>query len=208
MTTAYSQRDTEWSTEPLGHQETPTMGQAGCLVTAVASVVTDLTDQPMAPGYLNDWLRKNKGFSNGNLFVFASITSLGLQLVKMIPSSSQPAPITELAELLAGGAALVVLVDSTPGGTFDNHWVRLLAVDEKDGQIMDPWQLPGREFVPLSAYFASGWTPARAIFNAAVYRPKEPATRGLRGLESGVGEENEWENSPAYQTSLCIRPEE
>ncbi len=159
MTTAYSQRDTEWSTEPLGHQETPTLSQAGCLVTAIASVVTDLTDQPMAPGYLNDWLRKNKGFSNGNLFVFSSITSLGLQLVKMIQSASQPAPIAELAELLAGGAALVVLVDSTPGDNLNNHWVRLLAVDEENGEIMDPWQMPGKELVSLSKYFAPDWTP-------------------------------------------------
>ncbi len=208
MTTAYSQRDTEWSGEPLGHQDTPTMGEAGCLVTAVASVVTDLTDQSLAPGYLNDWLRQNKGYTNGNLFVFSSVTPLGLTLVKMIQSASQPAPIAELAELLAGGAALVVLVDFTPGGVFNNHWVRLLAVDEQDGDIMDPWRMPGKEFVRLSTYFAAGWTPARAIFNTAVYRPKEPAVRGLWGLEAGIGPESEWDNSPAYQPSLCIREDE
>ena len=140
MVTAYSQRDTQWAHEGLGHQKTPTMGAAGCLVTSVASVVTDLTDQPFGPGYLNDWLRQNKGFASGNLFVFASVTSLGLQLTELIRSQSQPAPIARLAELLEDGAAIIVLVDITPGGGLDTHWVRLLSVDEKDGQIMDPWR--------------------------------------------------------------------
>lgn len=206
MTTAYSQRDTEWSYEALGHQETPTMGEAGCLVTAVASVVTDLTDQPFAPGYLNDWLRNNKGYVSGNLFVFASVSALGLQLTELIRSQSEPAPIARLAELLTDGAALVVLVDSTPGGDVNSHWVRLLAVDEKDGEIMDPWQMPGKEFVRLSKYFAAGWTPARAIFTAAVYRPKAPIARGARGLESGIGTEEE--ENLAYQGALCIRKDE
>lgn len=207
MVTAYSQRDTQWAHEGLGHQKTPTMGAAGCLVTSVASVVTDLTDQPFGPGYLNDWLRQNKGFASGNLFVFASVTSLGLQLTELIRSQSQPAPIARLAELLEDGAAIIVLVDITPGGGLDTHWVRLLSVDEKDGQIMDPWQMPGKEYVRLSTYFATGWNSARAIFTAAVYRPKKAPVRGLYGLEADIGLEPTEENL-AYQPALCIRPDQ
>ncbi len=208
MVTAYSQRDTQWAHEGLGRQQTPTMGAAGCLVTSVASVVTDLTDQPLGPGYLNDWLRQNKGFASGNLFVFASVVPLGLQLADLIRSQSQPAPIERLAELLADGAAIIVLVDINPGGGLDTHWVRLLSVDDKDGQIMDPWQMPGKEFVRLSTYFASGWTTARAIFTAAVYRPKAAPVRGLRGLEADSGPGVAEEDSQAYQPALCIRPGE
>ena len=123
MATTYSQRDTEWAYECLGHQLTPTMGEAGCLVTAVASVLTDFTDQPLAPGYLNDWLRRNKGYAGGNLFVFASIVPLGLELAELIRSQSQPAPIAWLAELLDSGAAIVAVVDSTPGDDLNSHWV-------------------------------------------------------------------------------------
>lgn len=208
MVTAYSQRDTQWAHEGLGHQASPTMGAAGCLVTSVASVVTDLTDQPLGPGYLNDWLRQNKGFASGNLFVFASVVPLGLQLTELIRSQSQPAPIARLAELLDDGAAIIVLVDINPGGGLDTHWVRLLSVDEKDGQIMDPWQMPGKEYVRLSTYFASGWTPARAIFTSAVYRPKAAPVRGLYGLEADISPETVGEENLAYQPALCIRPDE
>lgn len=208
MVTPYSQRDTEWSQDGLGHQKSPTMGEAGCLVTTMASIINDLTDQSLAPGYLNDWLRENKGYAGGNLFVFASVTSLGLQLAELIRSQAQPAPIERLAELLDDGAAIAALVDSRPGGNLDSHWVRLLSVDDKDGEIMDPWQMPGKEFVRLSTYFAAGWTPARAIFTAAVYRPKPPVVRGLWGLESGIdlsGLEPLVDENPAYQPALCIR---
>ncbi len=207
MATPYSQRDTEWAYDGLGHQKSPTMGEAGCLVTAMASVITDLTKHSMAPGYLNDWLRENNGFVGGNLFVFASVVPLGLQLVELIRSQSQPAPIERLSAYLAGGAAVVVLVDARPGGELDSHWVRLLSVDEKDGRIMDPWQLPGKEFVALSTYFGEGWTPARAIFTAAVYQPRA-AVRGLldRSAEARPFELQPWaEEFPAYQPALCIR---
>lgn len=211
MVTAYSQRDTQWSEEGLGHQKTPTMGAAGCLVTSVASVITDLTDQPFGPGYLNDWLRQNKGYASGNLFIFASVVPLGLQLAELVRTQSQLAPIERLAEMLDDGAAVIVQVDFSPGGDLNTHWVRLLSVDEKDGQIMDPWQMPGKEFMRLSAYFASGWTPARAIFTSAIYRPKAAPVRGLYGLEASIGLANlgtDGDESPAYQPALCIRPDQ
>ena len=123
-----------------------------------------------------------------------SITSLGLRRAETIPCVSQPAPVKRLAELLADGAAVVVEVDSIPDGPLNQHWVRLLSVDEKDGQIMDPWQFPGREFIALSRYFAAGWTPPRAIFMAVVYRPAAP-TRDLIG-------------DGGHQSALCLRPGE
>jgi len=207
MVTPYSQRDTEWAYDGLGHLKSPTMGEAGCLVTAIASVVTDLTEHAMAPGYLNGWLRENNGFAGSNLFVFASVVPLGLQLVELIRSQSQPAPIERLSAYLTEGAAVVVLVDAKPGSELDSHWVRLISVNEKDGEIMDPWQLPGKERVTLSTYFGEGWSPARAIFTAAVYRRKS-TTRGLldRSAEADLFEEAPLaEESAAYQPALCLR---
>jgi hypothetical protein len=80
----------------------------------------------------------------------------------------------------------------------DQHWVRLLAVDEKDAQIMDPWQYPGKEFVKLSRYFAQDWTTEKAIFTVAIY---QHAGRNLLDL---------WQipiNLDEHQAELCIRPE-
>ena len=51
-----------------------------------------------------------------------------------------------------------------------SHWVRVLALDERDGQVMDPWQMPGKELVKLSKYLAADWDAARGIFEVAFYR--------------------------------------
>lgn len=206
MVTAYSQRDTEWYYDGLGTSPKPNMGEAGCLVTAMASIVTDLAGQLLSPGLLNDWLRGNKGFLQDNLFVFDSVAPLGLRRIRSIYASATPAPIADLADALNAGNAIVIEVDFTPGGPMNMHWVRLLSVDEKDGQIMDPWQKPGKEFVPLSTYFASGWDSARSIFIAHIYQadpPKRwimdvgPESRALAPQPDDPG---------AYQTELCIRP--
>ena len=81
----------------------------------------------------------------------------------------------------------------------DQHWVRLLAVDEKDGQIMDPWQYPGKELTTLSRYYGEGWTTERAIFIVAIY---QRAGRNLLDL---------WQipiHLDEHQAELSIRPEE
>jgi hypothetical protein len=211
VVTPYSQRDTEWSPDKLGSNP-PTMGEVGCLVTSVASVVTDLTDYPMSPGYLNGWLRENKGFAAGNLFVFGSVAPLGLRLGELVRASTTPMDIAKLAQAIKDGAGVIVQVDSKPGGELNQHWVRVLSVDENDGQIMDPWQLPGREFTKLSIYFASGWNAARAIFIAAIYR--STAARGAMSAPASAGAEPRAasadplvvDTGEEYQPALCPRP--
>lgn len=211
MVTPYSQRDTEWSQDRLGSNPL-TMGEVGCLVTAVSSVVTDLTSYSMSPGYLNYWLRENKGFASGNLFVFNSVAGLGLKLSEFVRAANNEMPLDKLTAALDDGAAVVLQVDSTPGGTLNQHWVRLVSLTDQDGEIMDPWQLPGRERIKLSKYFASGWTPKRAIFAAAVYRPtaanrtaSRPSYSSLPGVAS-TDDHLPAELAEAVQPFLCPRP--
>ncbi len=210
MVTPYSQRDTEWSQDRLGSNP-PTMGEVGCLVTSVASVVTDMTSYSMSPGYLNHWLRENKGFASGNLFVFNSVAALGLKLSAFIRAENNEMPLDRLTAALEDGAAVVLQVDSTPGGTLNQHWVRLMSLSDQDGEIMDPWQLPGKEMVKLSKYFASGWTPKRAIFAAAVYAQaanrslSRPSYAPFPGLPS-AGDSLPAELLEAAQPFLCPRP--
>ena len=61
-------------------------------------------------------------------------------------------------------------MDWQPGNTLQTHWVHITGLDSAGGQIMDPWQLPGREFVNLGTYLAPGWDAARGIFKVAIYR--------------------------------------
>jgi hypothetical protein len=198
MTIAYSQRDVEWAEDRLGSSKDYTLGTAGCLVTCAASMLSDLTDRPVSPGELNLWLRENGGFSNGALFVFSSVSSFGVRVAEMIHCQTTPAPIKHLSEALGDGAVIIVQVDSKPGGALDQHWVRLLTIDEKDADIMDPWQYPGKEMTKLSRYFAADWTVERAIFTVAIY---QRAGRNLLDL---------WQipiNLDEAQAELCIRPE-
>jgi len=194
MTIAYSQRDVEWADDRLGDSPDLTMGQAGCLVTSIASVLSDLTDSLTAPGELNQWLKQNRGFTGGGLFVWDSIAPLGLRRAETISCATQPAPIKHLSDVLASGSGVVIEVDALPDGALNQHWVRLLSIDDKDGQIMDPWQLPGNELTALSRYFAVGWTSARAIFMVVVYNSTAPS-RDLLGDDS-------------HQPALCPRPED
>jgi hypothetical protein len=205
MTISYSQRDVEWADDRLGNSPDLTVGQAGCLITSMASALSDLTGRVIAPGELNQWLKQNGGFTGGGLFVWDSVASLGLRRAETISCAKQPAPVKRLAEALASGAGVIVEVDAKPDGALDQHWVRLLAVDDNDGQIMDPWQLAGKELIALSHYFASGWTPARAIFMAVVYRPVE-AGRGLHD-EPQSFEQTQPEDD-GHQPALCIRLQE
>jgi hypothetical protein len=177
MVTAYSQRDTEWSHEKLGTNP-PTIGEVGCLMTSMASVVTDLTSYSMAPGYFNHWLRDNKGYASGNLFAFGSVAPLGLKLTALVRAQSGAIDLDTLTKALDDGAAVVLQVDSTPGGTLNQHWVRAISLTETDGQIMDPWQLPGKELTKLSIYFARGWKTKQAIFIGAIYKK----AAGVRAL--------------------------
>lgn len=205
MVTSYSQRDVEWSEDRLGATKDLTLGQAGCLVTSIASTISDLTDRIIAPGELNWWLRENKGFVGGGLFVFTSVEALGLHYVRRIDCQTEPAPIAHLAEVLEAGSAVVIQVDSRPGDKLDQHWVRLLAVDEKDGQIMDPWQLPGGELVKLSKYFATGWDSARAIFTAVIYQTPAAAGRNLLEIIASAAAPAGQEED--HQAAICLWPE-
>lgn len=210
MVTPYSQRDTEWAQDRLGTNP-PTVGEVGCLMSSMASVITDLTSYSMAPGYLNHWLRENKGYASGNLFAFNSVTPLGLSRVELVYAKNNEMALDKLTQALDDGAAVVLQVDSSPGGALNQHWVRAISLTEADGQIMDPWQLPGKEMKKLSIYFASGWKTKRAIFIAAIYRKAAGArTLGVPGEPPSVpdvgGDDLGIDLGEETQPFLCPRP--
>jgi len=186
----FSQRDPRWAADPLGTSEL-TLGRAGCLITAAASLLASwggATD----PRRLNVYLKQSRGYVDDCFFVFASIDALGAQFTEFIDCYRVAAPIERLVSALEAGAGCLAMVDWRPGGSVQPHWVWITALTTQHGQIMDPWQLPGRECVDLATYLASGWTPARGIFLVALY------SRGATGrtLPSRVS-----------QPALSLRPE-
>ena len=164
---AFSQRDPRWADQKLGTGEL-SIGQAGCLLTAVASMLASWgvsTD----PRRLNEFVLRSYGYVEDNLFVFASVDGLSCRFVEFVDCETTAAPVERLSAALAGGAGVVACVDATPGGSVQRHWVWLTALAERTGRIVDPWQTPGQEQVALAQYLASGWDPARGIFAAAIY---------------------------------------
>ena len=190
--TLFSQRDPRWGKDRLGISSL-TLEQAGCLVSAMASVLCDL-EVATDPGQLNAWLTKTQGYVGGNRFMFNAVADLGISCLKVVFCPYTPAPITTLLELFqeVDTYGIVAQVDFRPGGPVTQHWVRLLSLE----QVMDPWQLPGQELQPLARYLAAGWNAARGIFAVAWY------VRSIAARQRAI--------SPAalrwMQPSITIRP--
>jgi len=168
--TVYIQRDPRWSRDQLGTSD-KTIGQAGCLITCVASMLTDW-DMPIQPDYLNHWLNLHGGYRSGNLFVWGSVEPLGAKVHRFVGCRHIPAPMGYFAEQLAAGRVVIAQVDWEPGGRIDQHWVRLLEIKEGATLILDPWQPDPTEAITTleEHYCKREWDAARAIFQATVYR--------------------------------------
>jgi len=165
----FSQRDPRWADIPIGTSRT-TIAKAGCAVTATASALAALgvdTD----PGRLNRYLATHEGFAKGNLLRFNSFGPLGVSCADVIDCAARPAPVDRLQQAIDDGQPVITLVDFDPGGTVNQHWVRLLSIDDDEARIMDPWNPPAYELYWLMARYARPtWlTPARAIFRAVIY---------------------------------------
>jgi hypothetical protein len=178
---AFSQRDPRWSGEALGSGPA-TVGRVGCLLTASAVMLANWgvdTD----PHRLNQWLIANRGYANGNLLTFSALAHFGVHFIAYIKCATTPAPVARLIKEVQGGAGVLVCMDWQPGNALQPHWVYVTSLGTADGQIVDPWQLPGRERVTLATYLASGWDAARGIFNVAIYRrSRTPKPAQLRTL--------------------------
>jgi len=155
---ALSQRDPRWQNIILGHHATNgdkdlTIGQAGCLITAVASALSDLVGWDTSPASINDYLKQNGGYVSDNLMVFDAFAPLGLRLTGFIDCTQTPYSAAAVTELVQRGFGVLAMVDSIPGGAVQMHWVRVTGQDaEGKLLIMDPWQLPGKELTTLDLY--------------------------------------------------------
>lgn len=130
--TVYNQRDPVWANVHMG-TAIGTIGAVGCLITSVASMLTD-AGHPIKPDTLNAWLIQNGGYVDGNKFVFASIDKLGVtKYTTRIDCPATPAPMSQLDAEIAASNFVIIKVDN--GYPPDYHWVRYLG----GGKMADPW---------------------------------------------------------------------
>lgn len=170
--TCFSQRDPRWADIHLGTGQ-ETLGQAGCLISCIASALCDVAGYDTDPGRLNRWLARHDGFARLNHFVFASVAPLEMALQDVIPCPG-PAPMDKIVATLNAQGAVIAKVDFEPNDrAVQQHWVRVLELSGEDCIIMDPWLLPGCEvYYMLPRYARHDWANAAiAILHLALYLP-------------------------------------
>lgn len=160
--TVYSQRDPAWAGSKLGTGAT-TIGGYGCLMTDAASVLTD-AGYKVTPLELNAWLIGHGGYTNGNLFVYASIDKLNVvKFYNLVECANIPAPVAQFDSLVKQGDFVIVKVDFDPATmAVEEHWVRYLG----DGKMMDPWRGDIASITPRY----KGKDAAQAILRAVIYK--------------------------------------
>jgi hypothetical protein len=168
----FSMRDPRWYAARLGTSN-QTIGLAGCLITSIASMLCDIGYET-TPAAFNDWLVANGGYASGNEFVWASIEKLGAKVVNDIEYSVGHPTDEEIAFLrsfMRNGYHIIVKVDiDLATRKVDQHYVRLLAIDENNANadIMDPWPRPDEgNLIRLCPRY--GKTLKYALWRAVIY---------------------------------------
>jgi len=156
--TVYGQREPPWGDDALG-RGLRTMAQDGCLVTAMASVLTD-AGRRITPGELNVWLKENGGFAGANRFVFASTDQLGVIKYRTLGDCAEtPAPMLMLDATVTQGHFVVVMLKVS--NTVPTHYLRYLGA----GQVMDPYYADVSPIVPRYR----GVSAAQSILRYVIY---------------------------------------
>jgi hypothetical protein len=82
----YKQCDAKWGSEQLGTSSN-TICKAGCLMSSVSMALSGI-GKNYNPSSLNAWLKGHGGYVSGDLYVWGSVSSLGLSYVGKIANSA------------------------------------------------------------------------------------------------------------------------
>lgn len=120
----YKQCDPQWANDQLGTSPLNTICKAGCLMSSAAMALS-ATGNNYNPRTLNSWLKNNKGYVQDDLFVWASINSIGLTFKGFITNS-------QIKNYVDAG--YVVIVNVRNGG----HWVLVKSYTDSSVIVNDP----------------------------------------------------------------------
>ncbi len=137
----YSQNDQRWKNTPLGTKGT--IGDYGCLVANVAMVACYF-GHIETPLTLNEKLRRNDGYANGNLFIWGALTQIYSDVVYE-GQTQTPDPLTQgqmddIRSIIDQKFPVFLQIDTIPATSgLDEHWVLAIDYDGDDFIVQDPW---------------------------------------------------------------------
>jgi len=137
----YSQNDPSWKNKTLGTKGT--IGAYGCLITDVAMMLC-LYGHDETPATLNDKLKANGGYANGNLFVWGAINNMykdvayGGQVQTFDPLTKSQMDF--IKGKIDKGYPVILLIDTIPSTSqLDEHWILAIDYEGDDFMVQDPW---------------------------------------------------------------------
>lgn len=171
----YSQNDPQWKNTTLG--TSGTIGDYGCLLTDIAMVSTYFGHNE-TPITINDKLKQNGGFVNGNLYVWGGLTTIYSD-IQYQGQVQTPDPLTKsqmdsIRSTIDRGFPVILQIDTIPATSqLDEHWILAIDYDGDDFIVQDPWDgatkritswgVAPQQLIYAYAYYSG--TPAPAISN-------------------------------------------
>jgi hypothetical protein len=161
--------DPHWKDDPLGLDNSTTIGKFGCLLTCM-TMVADGFGNKVNPQTLNDKMKSAGGFQ-GALVIPALLPNVlpGIRYQKYIQCDNPPAPIADIDATLDAGWPVIVEVDYSPAPGMQNHWIVLYDRQGDDYLIQDPWPYPAetKKVTLTSRYGFAG--PPKKIIKGAIW---------------------------------------
>ena len=177
----YSQRNSVWKDHPLGGPPLTggiqtTIGQYGCVITALAMGLTGTLGKSYTPDEVNDAIKAVGGFSgiNRNLLMFNKVLeALPVGLLGVYTCATVPAPVDIINDAVSMEEIVLIKIDmDLTDPDVDSHYLLVVGGDSDTRYIChDPWLLP-KDQRPIElppAYCKQGWDAARAIFAAVIF---------------------------------------
>ena len=174
-----SQCDPRWKGEKLGFNESASIGTDGCTLTCLTMLVNGYGFNE-TPDTLNRKLVElgpGNGFTDG-LIVWEGLAKVFPKIVyrNNIVCRDRPAPLDSINKSLDSGQPLIVEVDRSPSPSLESHWIILIARQDDDYLILDPWPFPTDSGpVSLAGRYGFG-NPLDQVITAVVwYQDSSPS---------------------------------
>jgi hypothetical protein len=138
----WNQRDPRWANQRLGTVNGTTIGQYGCLITAISMLNRGFDPSGVLyyPSNVDDLFTNQNGYANGNLVIWTAIRRIlpNVAIIDHDNCASTPAPLGKIRDLLDKGGACILRV-GFGGKPANMHWLLAVGYANDDIIFNDPW---------------------------------------------------------------------